>query len=82
MTKEEIEGQIRADLNVLEQHDYTGRRIAWEFARLFKQAHPEIPTPIFDQYIENEEKAELLRQEIRELREKLENGEYDQSEQQ
>ena len=63
MTKDEIQDKINQDLNILEQHDYCARPVAFEVARLFKAQHPEI---------ENE--ADALRAEIRELREKLDNA--------
>ena len=73
MTKDEIQDKINQDLNILEQHDYTARPVAFEVARLFKAQHPEIETPVLDKYLEIENEADALRAEIRELREQLEN---------
>lgn len=74
MTKEEIQDKINQDLNILEQHDYCARPVAFEVARLFKVQHPEIKTPVLDKYLEIENEADALRAEIRELRERLNNA--------
>lgn len=75
MTKEEIQNKINQNLNILQQHDYSARPVAFEVAKLFKAAHPEVETPALDKYIENEIEADKLRAEISELRKQLDDAE-------
>lgn len=67
MKKEEIDSEIRAMKNLLQQNDYTARQVAFEVARLVKEIHPDKPMPVLDKYIEMENKADTFRARINEL---------------
>lgn len=75
MTKNEIMNEINICRNILQQHDYTARKVAFEVAKKFKEANPSVEMPVLDKYLANEEKAELLRNKIDELEAQLANDE-------
>ena len=72
MTRDEIENEINQCRNILEQHDYIARKVAFEVAKKFKEAFPDVEMPVFDKYKEIEEKASLLRERIENLQKELE----------
>lgn len=57
--------------NLLEQMDYSGRKVAFEVARLMKQFHPEAETPALDEYLAGENLADEWREEISRIRQEL-----------
>lgn len=71
MTRDEIQNEINVCRNVLQQLDYTARKVAFEVAKKFKELHPDVAMPEFDKYIEGEMNAEILRARIDELEEEL-----------
>lgn len=78
MTRDEIQNEINICRNVLQQRDYTARKVAFEVAKKFKELHPDVIMPELDKYIHGEAEAETLRARIGELEAQLENtGEID-----
>lgn len=75
MKKSEIQSRINACYNELQQHDYTGRKVAFELAAAFKSKFPDVELPAFEQYQTQEKTAEERRAEIRELEKERENAE-------
>lgn len=71
MTRDEIQNEINVCRNVLQQRDYTARKVAFEVAKKFKELHADVSMPEFDKYIEGEMNAEILRARIDELEELL-----------
>lgn len=74
LTEEEMnqkQARINELQNLLEQMDYSGRKVAFEVARLMKQFHPEAETPALDEYTEGEAMADDWREEISRLRKEL-----------
>lgn len=70
--KSELIARMNGLQNLLEQKDYSARKVAFEVARLYKESHPEAITPALDKYIEGEKLADEWRDEITEIRKKLE----------
>lgn len=64
MNDEEKQSQINAYMNLLKQNDYTARKVAFEVAKLFKAQFPDVEMPIFDKYLESENKADEFRANI------------------
>lgn len=52
---------------LLKQQDYRGRKVAFEVAAALKTLHPDLSLPVYEQYLEDEERAEQLRETINEL---------------
>lgn len=71
--KEEIANQILINNYILAQHDYCARKVVFELAAKIKEKFPEIELPIYESYLEIEEKAQECRDKINELTEKLKN---------
>lgn len=71
MTRDEIQNEINVCRNVLQQHDYTARKVAFEVAKKFKELHPDVAMPELDKYLDGEAEAEILRARIDELEEQL-----------
>lgn len=71
MTRDEIQNEINICRNVLQQHDYTARKVAFEVAKKFKELHPDVEMPVLEKYLATESKAEILRARIDELEELL-----------
>ena len=71
--KSELIARMNGLQNLLEQKDYSARKVAFEVARLYKQAHPDLVTPALDEYIDGENLADQWRAEIDEIRRQLEN---------
>lgn len=73
MTRDEIQGEINQCENILIQHDYAGRKVAFENARkieeLAQKLGVEIEQPVYNKYKAMEEEADQLRLRIDELRE-------------
>lgn len=74
-TKDQIIGEINARLNILQQKDYISRKIAFDTAKALKTINPDVNIPSYDEYKQIEEDADIIRQEINELREELNNVE-------
>lgn len=73
MTRDEIQNEINICRNVLQQRDYTARKVAFEVAKKFKELHPDVIMPELDKYLQGEAEAETLRARIGELEAQLEN---------
>lgn len=71
MTRDEIQNEINICRNVLQQHDYTARKVAFEVSKKFKELHPDVEMPMLEKYLATESKAEILRARIDELEELL-----------
>ncbi len=71
--RDELQMQINALNNLLAQKDYTGRKVAFEVAKQFKQKFPETSMPALEEYITQETKADEFRAQISELQEQLKN---------
>lgn len=71
MTRDEIQNEINICRNVLQQHDYTARKVAFEVSKKFKELHPDVEMPVLEKYLATESKAEILRARIDELEELL-----------
>lgn len=74
LTEEEMnqkQARINELQNLLEQMDYSGRKVAFEVARLFKSVHPDAETPALDEYLAGEDMADEWRKEISRLRKEL-----------
>lgn len=69
--KQEKIARMNGLQNLLEQMDYSGRKVAFEVARLMKQFHPEAETPALDEYTEGEAHADEWREEISRIRKEL-----------
>jgi len=67
MDEEQKQAEINAYRNLLEQNDYTGRKVAFEVAALFKAQFPNVPMPVYEKYLATEEQANDFRQAINEL---------------
>ena len=71
MTRDEIQGEINQCENILIQHDYAGRKVAFENARkieeLAQKLGVEIEQPVYNKYKAMEEEADQLRLRIDEL---------------
>lgn len=74
MTKDEIINEINICENILQQHDYTARKVAYEVAEKLKELHPDLSMPVYEKYKDMEEEAKQLRARISELRELLDNA--------
>jgi len=78
MTKNEIEMEINARLDVLRQHDYTARKVAFENAAKIKELAEkldvQIEQPVYEEYKKIEMEANGMRLEINDLRGQLENA--------
>lgn len=74
MTKDEIINEINICENILQQHDYTARKVAYEVAEKLKELHPDLSMPVYEKYKDMEEEAKRLRARISELRELLDNA--------
>ena len=61
---DEKQAKINECTNLLQQSDYTGRKVAFEVAKLFKAQFPSIKMPIYEKYLDTEVHAEELRQSI------------------
>lgn len=68
MKQEEINGEVAAFRNLLEQNDYIGRKVAFEVAALFKAQFPNVSMPIYEKYLETESQAESFRASIETLK--------------
>jgi hypothetical protein len=66
---EEIQSEINAYQNLLEQKDYTARKVAFEVAKLFKAQFPNTEMPEYEKYLDGEIKAETFRENISNLKE-------------
>ena len=64
---DEKQAEINAYKNLLEQNDYTGRKIAFEVARLFKEQFPDASMPEYEKYLETETLADTFRSQIEAL---------------
>ena len=69
--KQEKIARMNGLQNLLEQMDYSGRKVAFEVARLMKQFHPEAETPALDEYLAGENLADEWREEISRIRQEL-----------
>lgn len=67
MTEDEKKSKVVEMNNLLQQKDYTARKVAFECARILKQMFPDAEMPVYDKYREMEEKAEIFRQTIDEI---------------
>lgn len=67
MKRKEITEEINALQNLLAQHDYTGRKVAFEVAEKLKTLIPDVSLPEYEKYMANEEKATQMRTRINEL---------------
>ena len=67
MNEEEKQVEIRAYMNLLEQNDYTARKVAFEVAAKLKEKFPDLDMPVYEKYLETEELANKFRQNIEEL---------------
>lgn len=78
MTKDEIINKINQCENILQQHDYAARKVAFENAAKIKELadalNIEIEQPVYEEYKEIETEANGLRLEINDLREQLKNA--------
>lgn len=74
MTKNEILNEINICNNILEQHDYAARKVAFECAEKLKELHPDLEMPVYEKYKDMEAEAKQLRLRIDELRELLDNA--------
>lgn len=74
MTKDEIINEINICENILQQHDYIARKVAYEVAEKLKELHPDLSMPVYEKYRDMEEEAKQLRARISELRELLDNA--------
>ena len=79
-TYNELMRIIGNGMNELEQHDYTGRKVAFEVAAVLREKFPEADLPSYDEYKQNEDRANEVRKEIAEARAALESGDYEQEE--
>ncbi|MBQ8465283.1 MAG: hypothetical protein IJ545_04660 [Alphaproteobacteria bacterium] len=75
MTKDEIINEINICENVLQQHDYMARKVAFEVAEKLKELNPSLSMPVYEQYKDMEQEAKALRLRIKELKQQLENAE-------
>lgn len=68
---EQILNERTNELNIayarLKDHDYRGRKVAFEVAAALKELNPEISLPNYEQYLEDEVEADRLRARINEL---------------
>ena len=69
--KQEKIARMNGLQNLLEQMDYSGRKVAFEVARLMKHVHPEAETPALDEYLAGENLADEWREEISRIRQEL-----------
>lgn len=63
----EVQAEINAYKNLLEQKDYIGRKVAFEVAKVFKEQFPEISMPMYEKYLETEMLANSFRESIEDL---------------
>ena len=71
MTRDEIQNEINVCRNVLQQRDYTARKVALKKKKKFKELHADVSMPELDKYLDGEAEAEILRARIDELEEQL-----------
>lgn len=73
MTQDQITNEINQCNNILQQHDYAGRKVAFENARVIEQIIQhlglDIAQPVYNKYKDVEAEADQLRLRIDELRE-------------
>lgn len=68
MNQEEINAEIRALNNLLEQNDYQALKLAEEVAKLFKAQFPNVDMPVYEKYLDSVTKRQEFRQKIDELK--------------
>ena len=73
MDKFEKQAEIRALRNLLEQNDYTARKVVFEIAEAFAAQFPNVKLPVFEKYKAREAEANGYRARIDELMNELEN---------
>lgn len=67
MTLEEKQSKYCEMMQLLTQNDYMARKVVFELAEKFKEAHPDIELPEYEKYKETEEKAKEFRKTIEDL---------------
>lgn len=65
--EEEKSAKRNALQNLLEQNDYTARKVAFEVAEIIKEKFPDVAMPEYDKYQAVEEQAKQFRAELNTL---------------